>query len=1754
MKSVITIVVLFTFTMAFGQVKIGDDINTIDAASIMELESASKVFVVTRVNTSQMNAITPLNGGLVYNTDDNCLFQFNNGSWSSLCVNVSAGETVTALVDNGNGSFEYTNEAGIMSAISKASLADNGDSTYSFTNNGSTIILVDTRAASNTFDNTASGLSASTVQEAIDELKVATDLAISGADDDITGVTFDGTDLTVDEGTTSFSADLSALEESADITANTTAINNEITRATAAEAAIQADVDTNEADADAAIALKEDSANKSTDTALGTSDALFPTQNAVKTYVDGQITATADDDITGVSFDGTDLTVDEGTTSFSADLSALEESADITANTTAINNEITRATAAEAAIQADVDTNEADADAAIALKEDSANKSTDTALGTSDALFPTQNAVKTYVDGQITATADDDITGVSFDGTDLTVDEGTTSFSADLSALEESADITANTTAINNEITRATAAEAAIQADVDTNEADADAAIALKEDSANKSTDTALGTSDALFPTQNAVKTYVDGQITATADDDITAVTFDGTDLTVDEGTTSFSADLSALEESADITANTTAINNEITRATAAEAAIQADVDTNEADADAAIAAVQADVDTNEADADAAIALKEDSANKSTDTALGTSDALFPTQNAVKTYVDGQITATADDDITAVTFDGTDLTVDEGTTSFSADLSALEESADITANTTAIALKEDTANKSTDTALGASDLLFPTQNAVKTYVDGQITATADDDITGVSFDGTDLTVDEGTTSFSADLSALEESADITANTNAIALKEDTANKSTDTALGTSDALFPTQNAVKTYVDSEIASFEITNLINGNRIATVTEADGTSVEIDETITGLSSPAGAESTLVYSDEGGGTTTISNIVRSVNGVSPAANGNVAVVLSSVSTGLEADLPATGTDADVYIVSGEVAPNSDRNGVAFIYDDATGWQEVTTDLSTADARYVNIIGDAMTGPLTMGGNSITSVNDPVNAQDVATKNYVDGLAAGNVTGTGITVAGGTNATFANVGLSIADDAIDRTKINANVAGTGLTQAADGSLEIDPVTAVGDGNISSASLTVGGDSNALLGNVTLEITPGANEQVLTTNTSGTLAWADPNTLNHTGTTGSVFFAGTSGEPDENNGQLFWDRTNNRLGIGTDAPTHKLQVTGQVRATSFANADGTANAPSYRFNNDGNSGMFRAANDQLGFSTAGTEALRIDATGNVGIGTAVPDEALQVAGNMRLDGSFEDKDGDAGTSGQVLTSTATGTDWVAASAVGTDSQDLSSSVVTANESVSIEISGGNNTTINIQDGDSNSTNELTDLNLSGNTLTLTNPATGSNSVTLPTANGSETLVTAGSDISVSGTGITGDPYIIANTFTEVDASTTNELTDLNLSGNTLTLTNPATGSNSVTLPTANGSETLVTAGSDISVSGTGITGDPYIIANTFTEVDASTTNELTDLNLSGNTLTLTNPATGSNSVTLPTANGSETLVTAGSDISVSGTGITGDPYIIANTFTEVDASTTNELTDLNLSGNTLTLTNPATGSNSVTLPTANGSETLVTAGSDISVSGTGITGDPYIIANTFTEVDASTTNEIQTLSLSGNTLSITGTGGNSVTLPATTETTTNLSQATATGTITYTNEDNASQTANVIGAETNNSISAGANGGAFYESPIKAFGKISAAGGLTKVTTGITVTKLGTGRYRVNLPSGTVSDANYIIQLSQPGRGGAGNDDPGISYTNQTNSSFEVIVGDNDNGGTDRSRFDSEFMFTVLDL
>jgi len=65
---------------------------------------------------------------------------------------------------------------------------------------------------------------------------------------------------------------------------------------------------------------------------------------------------------------------------------------------------------------------------------------------------------------------------------------------------------------------------------------------------------------------------------------------------------------------------------------------------------------------------------------------------------------------------------------------------------------------------------------------------------------------------------------------------------------------------------------------------------------------------------------------------------------------------------------------------------------------------------------------------------------------------------------------------------------------------------------------------------------------------------------------------------------------------------------------------------GSTSVVSYGFNNDGDTGMYRATINQLGFVTGGTEAIRITDTQRVGISTNAPDALLHVAGDGYFDG------------------------------------------------------------------------------------------------------------------------------------------------------------------------------------------------------------------------------------------------------------------------------------------------------------------------------------------------------------------------------------------------------------------------------------------------------------------------------------------------------------------------------------------------
>jgi hypothetical protein len=102
---------------------------------------------------------------------------------------------------------------------------------------------------------------------------------------------------------------------------------------------------------------------------------------------------------------------------------------------------------------------------------------------------------------------------------------------------------------------------------------------------------------------------------------------------------------------------------------------------------------------------------------------------------------------------------------------------------------------------------------------------------------------------------------------------------------------------------------------------------------------------------------------------------------------------------------------VSGEVAPNEGLNGQAFIYSTTTAaWLEISPPgLGSTDARYVNLTGDTMTGPLYLPAAA------PANDTEAANKKYVDDRVA-----TGPSALPATNVVITNPGNGITGTGLD--------------------------------------------------------------------------------------------------------------------------------------------------------------------------------------------------------------------------------------------------------------------------------------------------------------------------------------------------------------------------------------------------------------------------------------------------------------------------------------------------------------------------------------------------------------------------------------------------------------------------------------------------------------------------------------------------------------------------------------------------------------
>ena len=112
MKAIILFIffTILTVPAIFAQIKIGDNPQNINPASVLELESTSKVLVITRVSTLEMEAITPQRGGMVYNTDTECINYYNGTQWVNLCDAVDFNITNDPII-NGRSTIEITESA-----------------------------------------------------------------------------------------------------------------------------------------------------------------------------------------------------------------------------------------------------------------------------------------------------------------------------------------------------------------------------------------------------------------------------------------------------------------------------------------------------------------------------------------------------------------------------------------------------------------------------------------------------------------------------------------------------------------------------------------------------------------------------------------------------------------------------------------------------------------------------------------------------------------------------------------------------------------------------------------------------------------------------------------------------------------------------------------------------------------------------------------------------------------------------------------------------------------------------------------------------------------------------------------------------------------------------------------------------------------------------------------------------------------------------------------------------------------------------------------------------------------------------------------------------------------------------------------------------------------------------------------------------------------------------------------------------------
>ena len=324
----------------------------------------------------------------------------------------------------------------------------------------------------------------------------------------------------------------------------------------------------------------------------------------------------------------------------------------------------------------------------------------------------------------------------------------------------------------------------------------------------------------------------------------------------------------------------------------------------------------------------------------------------------------------------------------------------------------------------------------------------------------------------------------------------------------------------------------------------------------------------------------DDGSGKITFSNLEDEIFG---NVSGDIAIAAGGAAT-IQANSVALGTDTTGDYVS------TITGGTGITSTGATSGEGIAHSLSVdASQTQITSVGALDAGSITSGFGSID-----VGSSAITTSGTVTG---GTLAGT-LSTAAQTNITsvgtltgFTSTGI---DDNADATAITIDSS--------------ENVTFTG-GLVIPSTITHAGDTDTKL-----DFNQANTLRLITGDNTAWICSASSMVINED----SIDFDFRV-ESNGNANMLFVDGGNDRVGIGTASPSHTLTVNSGSSAVSTKLITTAATGYLQLDNSGGGSGIF-SNSDALGFftSASGTERMRIESGGDVGVGLTNPSTKLHI--------------------------------------------------------------------------------------------------------------------------------------------------------------------------------------------------------------------------------------------------------------------------------------------------------------------------------------------------------------------------------------------------------------------------------------------------------------------------------------------------------------------------------------------------------